>query len=323
MRDPISVSLTLRQLRQLPEYKDAPKCLKKSQKKKEDLRILLQNLRLLTDGGYRIDRHLGSGVFGDVFMVRGHSVWAAIKFFKSSPTNVERELAMMHAFDQVGIGVTMFRYDLFTGSVETSASVIMEKLDDTLEKFLQVDRTHQELESLVQALVGLTLSSYQANLMHGDLHVGNVGIEITNDRVTGKWVKQVRLLDFTHAQPIDQRVFKLEKYLTHEFGQFISVLGCTHWFPRVTETNRRSLLQVLCLHIQKIAPTLFRRLPPISNDVKKWNRVRRVWHQFPDYTGPLPPVPRSSVWLKPIDGGEGSTDDSTYYPDSTGATETE
>lgn len=314
-------SLTLSQLRQLEEYRDIPKSLKKSKKKKEELLCLLQSLRVIRAGGYRLDRHLGSGAFGDVFLICGHSVCAAIKFVRDSATNVERELAMMYAFDQAGIGISMFRYDLFPGSEKTSATVIMEKLDDTLEKFLQLDRAPEELDNVAQALVSLALSSYQANLMHGDLHLGNVGMEIGNDRFSGKWTKQVRLLDFTLARPIDKRKMSLDKYLTHEFGQFISILGCRYWFPRVTDANRSTLLRVLRLRLQKLSSGLFKRLPPISEDKTKWNKIRQMWNDSPTYTGPLPQVPRAGVWLKPIDGGEGSVDDETYHPDLTGVSE--
>jgi predicted Ser/Thr protein kinase len=141
---------------------------------------------------------LGEGSFGMVVSICAKLHRYAVKIETGFDENVEfkREFQMQTTFYEFGLAPRALVF--IDETFQHPAMIVMNELDGTLVQWLQErQHTKEELDVVVRELVRILFGLSRANLMHRDLHFGNIGYII--DPFNQNAMRLV-LIDFGRAQ---------------------------------------------------------------------------------------------------------------------------
>ena len=117
-------------------------------------------------------KSFGSGEFGLVFGVCIDNDVSNIAAVKISSGNMLEESKMVDKFHQAGIGPTLF------GLSKSGNLLVMSTIDDTVEHWLELPRSQNQLDVLILEIVQVLTDMADNNLVHNDMHWRNIGYVI-------------------------------------------------------------------------------------------------------------------------------------------------
>ena len=142
---------------------------------------------------YNLECLLGAGDYGIVFNIKDKNYpynEYALKIQLITTSDFFREIEMLKTFSQKKIapGLIDFKviqfYDFYFGII------IMEKIETDLESLLRYSLSLDILNSIYKQILYLIKTMCASNIVHGDMHDGNIGIIINSNEF------KVVLIDF-------------------------------------------------------------------------------------------------------------------------------
>jgi len=148
-------------------------------------------------GGYNLSNLIGRGVWGSVYLLcdRGDYftncnlvikiVKRNPKFYKNAPdfySRMEREVYMQRIFFKEGLAPQLFMTKKYRFNGDDYFAMVMEKIDgilmNSLTNYPKGHSTDDYCKMVLSGVSGLIQSMCRKNLIHGDLHSENIGIQL-------------------------------------------------------------------------------------------------------------------------------------------------
>jgi tRNA A-37 threonylcarbamoyl transferase component Bud32 len=135
-------------------------------------------------GEYEIGDLIHSGAFGSAYTLydkyyASDKVMKIIKFFKkNSREYFLHEVRMQKIFSRYNLAPVVHDMCIFTDYDTTYGTIIMDKVEGTLDSLLVNMVSTQLLNSIIDSLYELLNLLCEYDLTHGDFHVGNIGYKL-------------------------------------------------------------------------------------------------------------------------------------------------
>ena len=194
----------------------------------------------------RITGVLGDGEYGTVFSTRGvNGEKTAVKVMRETfdedgdPVNreedVTREMDMGNIFHEFGLAPKILDVDsqriptLFGNGRVTIHFISMGRVDGTVKSFLsEGPKSDEEIEELFEKVFDVIIELKNANLNHGDMHIGNLGFIMENGEM------KIQLIDYGMSM--------MREFVELDILQLIRV---THFAHSVDFANRDRVDRVI------------------------------------------------------------------------------
>lgn len=350
IRDGECRNMTLEQIRTTRTYKDLPRKYKKSTLTKSKLcdligtvghgnssnnhRNVLQRKRrsnidhiikrkygksaldILPDG-YHFMSKIGAGENGDVYLVSKGIYSLVVKIMtENSPLDTMYEVLVSSKFGQYKIGPTIHRYNRVTYKRKTYAFVLMERIDYTLEDYLTTNVPERDIRNIVAGIESRIKSMCSHGLVHGDLHIGNIGLR---GRITNGGIIQYEVVFFDNGfSSVTKQNTRCKHMYKAECTQLMRVLS-REYSPLITSTNRKHMIRYIYDMVKRLIPASelrgLRKPEDFNHDVfVKWvDPVRPTRRHKHKYVRKFI-TPEPLQWITFIKD-EDDVDDLDYVPD--------
>ncbi len=144
---------------------------------------VLQILKSVSD--VKFVRYVGSGAHADIYEICNPELSSQRFIVKVGAT--DHEFKMQNVFYERGLAVAPIGF--------LNEVLIMGKIDGILSDLLQEEQPESVLDNIIVGLVDLITRMVENNLVHMDLHFGNIGYQINIETRVVHFV----LLDFANA----------------------------------------------------------------------------------------------------------------------------
>jgi len=159
--------------------------------------------KYLDDTEYEIYDFINRGKFGSVFLICNKHTGGNCKalkvslFKKDDKIKFEKEVEMQKEFHKYGLSLDVIHSDMIRLDKKYMIGIIiMDLIEGTIYDFLKKKRNTFVLNRIIEWLQIILKKMCKYNLIHGDLHLDNIGYIITDE---GK-MRPV-ILDFGWAAP--------------------------------------------------------------------------------------------------------------------------
>lgn len=187
---------------------------------KDNLEVYLD--RYLENTEYEIYDYINAGKFGSVYLIcnklNGSNCKAVkVSLFESDELKLfQNEIDMQNLFYKYNLSLKVDKSDIFKLNNQYSLGIIiMDLIDGTIFDLLKTPQDELVLNKIYQWFLVIIRKMCKYNLIHGDLHLRNLGYKITNE---GK-IRPV-LIDFGwssrgRCKP-ELEILQLLRLLNHE-----------------------------------------------------------------------------------------------------------
>ena len=146
---------------------------------------------------YFIDKKLGEGAFGQVFKVCSTNMKNSCEFVLKKQlvndlSHIQSEDKMHSIFSKFKLSPKLYDTLIMKEGKKQYAYSLMERVDGVVENLITSHTSKKQLDAIAESIFQLIQKLCLHNLIHGDLHSGNIGYIVN----TNKRQLDLKLIDF-------------------------------------------------------------------------------------------------------------------------------